>query len=198
MQGRIFIESLLNDTLIGAGLSERDEVLEINGVNVIDYGRRNIMPYVSTSTQQELLNRTYTNELLSGSEDEALASPANGQFEVRSCRGGILIEINNASLAVLGYKPEELKGKKLLDLLYEDDKSNVLAALQDAERGLIVSLLTNNFYHKAGHILTIAWTITWDEEEACAFCIGRDDTDRSLSLEQLEKQKRILSFPSRK
>lgn len=72
IQGRPFIQSLLNDTLAATGLSERDEVLKINDMEVSEYGKRYVMPYVSASTPQDLLNRTYSNELLAGPKDEVL------------------------------------------------------------------------------------------------------------------------------
>lgn len=69
---RVFVQSLLNDTLKAAGLSQGDEILLINRIPVIEYAEKHIRPYVSASITQDELNRTYTNELLSGAREDSL------------------------------------------------------------------------------------------------------------------------------
>jgi len=69
---RVFIESVLNDTLRALGLSRGDEIILINSVPLVAYAEKNIRPFVSASTPQDEANRTYSNELLSGPKEDNL------------------------------------------------------------------------------------------------------------------------------
>ncbi|MCL1932861.1 MAG: S41 family peptidase, partial [Candidatus Azobacteroides sp.] len=47
-----------------------DEVLEINDVNAVDYAKQNVAPYVSSSTEQDRINRMYNYQLFVGNVNE--------------------------------------------------------------------------------------------------------------------------------
>lgn len=59
IENKVLVTNIYNDTLISKNIAIGDEILEINNTNAIEYGKRNIMPYQSASTSQDLDNRTF-------------------------------------------------------------------------------------------------------------------------------------------
>ena len=69
----MIIVEIYNDTLLTINkLAVGDEILEVNRMNVIDFGKTSIAPYQSASTVQDLNMRIYTYGLLVGKPDEAV------------------------------------------------------------------------------------------------------------------------------
>ena len=61
IDGKVIITEIYNDTLLAQNkLSVGDEIIEVNKVNVHDFGRTIIAPYQSASTIQDLNIRVYT------------------------------------------------------------------------------------------------------------------------------------------
>lgn len=72
IENRVFISEVLNDSLKRIGLTRGLEVLKINHIPIIDYANKNIRLYISSSTEQDLLVRTYEYFLSEGDKDEEL------------------------------------------------------------------------------------------------------------------------------
>ena len=71
--GKVIVVEIYNDTLLTVNkLAVGDEILEVNRMNVIDFGKTSIAPYQSASTVQDLDMRVYTYGLLVGKPDEAV------------------------------------------------------------------------------------------------------------------------------
>jgi len=83
VENRVFIQTILNDSLKTAGLNISDEILSINKMPLAEYTRKYISPFVCASTPQDSLNRVYTNELLLGARDSTLL------LETRTVKGEI-------------------------------------------------------------------------------------------------------------
>ena len=73
IDGKVIITEIYNDTLLTQNkLSVGDEIMEVNKMNVLDYGRTIIAPYQSASTIQDLNIRVYTFSLLVGKPNEPI------------------------------------------------------------------------------------------------------------------------------
>jgi carboxyl-terminal processing protease len=59
IENKVLVTNIYNDTLVSNNIAIGDEILEINNLNAIEYGRKFIMPYESASTIQDLNNRTF-------------------------------------------------------------------------------------------------------------------------------------------
>jgi carboxyl-terminal processing protease len=59
IENKVLVTNIYNDTLALQNLTIGDEILEINNLNAIEYGKKFIMPYESASTIQDLDNRTF-------------------------------------------------------------------------------------------------------------------------------------------
>jgi carboxyl-terminal processing protease len=66
VEGKVFITGVLSPTLRRQGLEVGTEIVTIDGVPAVEYGKSQIMPYVSSSTPQDREQRTYGYELLTG------------------------------------------------------------------------------------------------------------------------------------
>jgi len=69
IENKIIITDIYNDTLRTQNLEIGDEIIEINQINAIEFATKNVMPYQSASTIQDLNIRTFTYSLLTGKAD---------------------------------------------------------------------------------------------------------------------------------
>ena len=81
VEGRVIVMDVTDSDLSREGLRVGDEVVGIDGIDVERYARERVMPYQSSSTDQDLAVRTYSYALLTGSAER----PA--QLEVRDRDG---------------------------------------------------------------------------------------------------------------
>ena len=80
IEGRVFVTQVFNDSLLKMGVKPGLEILKIDGEPVISYAEKNVKPYQSSSTSQDLEIRTFTYALLSGPATQ----PINFQFKEKS------------------------------------------------------------------------------------------------------------------
>ncbi|AIN74044.1 hypothetical protein O8E88_001371 [Flavobacterium psychrophilum] len=59
IENKVLVTNVYNDTLVSKNIAIGDEILEINNLNAIEYGKKFVMPYQSASTVQDLDNRTF-------------------------------------------------------------------------------------------------------------------------------------------
>ncbi|UTW62905.1 hypothetical protein KFE98_01740 [bacterium SCSIO 12741] len=69
IENKIIVTNVLNPEL-SKRIHRGDEIVTIQGISAIEYGRQFIMPFVSSSTEQDLLLRTYSYDLFLGNMDE--------------------------------------------------------------------------------------------------------------------------------
>lgn len=70
---RVYVDKIQSSFLLKQGIRRGMELVSINGKPALDYGREQVMPYVSSSTPQWTLHETYEGHaLLSGTEKDTL------------------------------------------------------------------------------------------------------------------------------
>lgn len=73
IDNRVYIDEVQSSSLSKQGIRRGMELASINGESAIDYGRKHIMPYVSSSTPQWTLRETYEGyALLEAAEEDTL------------------------------------------------------------------------------------------------------------------------------
>jgi two-component system sensor kinase FixL len=100
---------------------------------------------------------------------------------------GRFASVSHASTKVFGYTPEELIGRKYIELVAADDaeKTNEIAAkIVSGER---TADFENRYLHKNGTHVHILWSASWSEEEQLMFCVAHDNTERKLNEEKMRK-----------
>ena len=72
IENKIIITDIYNDTLRTQNLEIGDEIIEIDKMNTLEFATKNVTPYQSASTIQDLNIRTFTYSLLTGKTDEPI------------------------------------------------------------------------------------------------------------------------------
>ena len=104
---------------------------------------------------------------------------------------GRIVRVNKASERILGYKSEELMGKKYMDFIFHDDVTNTINADIDIRTGVQLTMFENRFIHKNGSIIPLLWSAVWDDEYKMSYCIAKDITEKKkleLAVE-IERQR---------
>ena len=91
---------------------------------------------------------------------------------------GKFASVSPASLKVWGYQPEELIGRRYIELVTPEDvaKTNEIAA--DIMSGAEATNFENRYTHKNGSLIIVRWTAFWSETEQLMFCVAHDITER--------------------
>ena len=94
---------------------------------------------------------------------------------------GKFVEVNPASELLLGYKPDELLGSHLIDLLAGNDTSAVLGyfdQIQKSDAAAAVVPLETKLARKNGSIIDVTCSAQFAREENLTFCVFHDTTER--------------------
>ncbi len=102
-------------------------------------------------------------------------------------RRGRFIEVSPSSLAVLGYRPEEMTGFTGASFLHPDDLEGTRNEMRLARRGLLMRNFEARYMHKDGHVVTLLWSGVWSKVEELHFFIGRDVTE-AKRVERLKNE----------
>lgn len=104
---------------------------------------------------------------------------------------GRFVRVNAASEFILGYKPQELIGKKYMDFIFQNDAENSINADIDIRSGVQLTMFENRYIHKSGSIVPLLWSAVWDDEYKMSYCMAKDTTNKK-KLEkafEIEKQR---------
>lgn len=72
-EGRVFVNQVFSDSLNKSGIVPGLEVIKIDGEPVISYAEKNVRPYASSSTPQDMEIREFSYQLLSGPKNKPIA-----------------------------------------------------------------------------------------------------------------------------
>jgi PAS domain S-box-containing protein len=104
-----------------------------------------------------------------------------------------LLSFNPATIVVFGHEKSELLGRRLVDLVVEEEKQSVRQAFMQAKDKSIesgpnastTSFLECRITRKDGRPGEMRWSINWSAKEKNFFCVGQDVSERK----QLERVK---------
>ncbi|MCJ2125753.1 PAS domain-containing protein [Methylobacterium sp. J-077] len=101
---------------------------------------------------------------------------------------GLIVAVNPAWEAVLGWSEEELIGTNLFDLIHPDDMERTIEGAQSSSEGEVFARFDNRYRHKDGSYRWISWSTRPDSGVINA--VGRDFTierERSEALKVAEE-----------
>ena len=102
-------------------------------------------------------------------------------------RKGILTRVSPSSLAIIGYRPDEMIGHSGAEFIYEADLEATRNEMRLARKGRQTRNFETRYVHKDGRIVPLAWSGVWSEPEQKHFFFGRDMTERNAAEKKLEK-----------
>ncbi|MDB5757198.1 MAG: hypothetical protein JWM30_487 [Burkholderia sp.] len=98
-------------------------------------------------------------------------------------RDGRFLRVNEASLPVLGYTPEEMLGRNYLDLLDEDEAARVGAVDAGLRTGPnTIKDFESRWRRKDGRIIHLSLAVRWSEHDQLMYATARDVTERIEAL----------------
>jgi PAS domain S-box-containing protein len=103
--------------------------------------------------------------------------------------GGVVLRVNPAWTAILGYQPEELLGRHVNDLVHPDDVARTAQALADATAGPLPTV-ENRYRHKDGSVRWLAWVAAPTGAEI--YATGRHITAQKEAAEALHQAEEQL------
>ena len=107
---------------------------------------------------------------------------------------GCIIEINSTSNDMLGYSPDELKGKMFLNFVHPDDIEATTKEMKRLSKGESVKYFENRYKHKNGSYVTLSWSANSDDETKYIYASGQDITDAKYKNKLLLEQSKLASM----
>lgn len=108
----------------------------------------------------------------------------------------IVTNISPSSEQMWGYKPEELTGRPINELIINPEEATTFNALAKLDRRSDAALeFENTIKHKGGSAVNTLWSVHWSQSENAFFCVAHDITGRKASEDFLkESEARVRSI----
>ena len=90
---------------------------------------------------------------------------------------GRFLFVSAAGETIFGYKPEEMLGRRMIDLVHPDDRARTLNAVVEIVAGTHRPNFENRYVRKDGSVVHIMWTAQWSAEHEVRVAVARDVTD---------------------
>jgi len=104
---------------------------------------------------------------------------------------GRYVFLNAACEKLLGYSPDELIGREMIDLVHPDDVERTLDAARDVMHGKPRANFENRYIRKDGSIAEIMWSARWWEDDELRLAVARDVTELKRATRRQEAMYRI-------
>lgn len=104
---------------------------------------------------------------------------------------GHFVTINDKSLGILGYEPDEMLGRHYAEFVLADDLEESVSTFANVLHGKPVVDFENRHRHKHGHIVHMLWSAVWAPHQSRMFATGKDITEK-LKSERLVRHAQKL------
>jgi PAS domain S-box-containing protein len=101
---------------------------------------------------------------------------------------GIILRVNAACQSLLQYRPDELRGRPILDMVTENERETTAAALFNASATERDKRFCNHCYRKDGSVIQIKWSFQRDPVGETIYCFGDDQFE---SFERIESMNNL-------
>jgi PAS domain S-box-containing protein len=120
--------------------------------------------------QRKLEAALETNQLImDNSQDVICTIDESGRF----------VTINEASETMWGFSPNELIGRRYMELVHPDDRpATEKAAAEILESGKLADFV-NRYVRKDGSVVSVLWSASWSATKKKLFCVAHDVTQRT-------------------
>jgi diguanylate cyclase (GGDEF)-like protein/PAS domain S-box-containing protein len=100
--------------------------------------------------------------------DAVCAVDADGRF----------MFVSAACERIFGYKPEEMIGTLMIDMVAPEDRARTLAVVDEIMAGCPQPYFENRYVRKDGRRVNIMWSARWSEPDQLRIAVARDVTER--------------------
>lgn len=91
---------------------------------------------------------------------------------------GRFVFVSAASERIFGYRPDELIGRNMIELVHPDDRSRTLRQAEHVMAGEPPPNFENRYLRKDGRVAHIMWSAHWSAERGVRVAVARDITAR--------------------
>lgn len=102
---------------------------------------------------------------------------------------GEFVYVSPVSQQIWGYTPAELIGSKFIKIVYNEDIDFTIKTAKKIYQGLTIPLFENRYVHKSGRLVSLLWSVNWDEKRQLVFCIAKDITDQKRMEESIKSER---------
>lgn len=108
---------------------------------------------------------------------------------------GKFVAVSPASMSMFGFSPDELMGKRFIDLIIPEDVQETIKAVRAIRAEQATMNFENRIKRKDSSTVTVLWSAYWSESERSMFCVAHDITERKLAEEATKaSEKRIRTI----
>jgi PAS domain S-box-containing protein len=92
---------------------------------------------------------------------------------------GAFVTMNEASETLWGFAPQELVGRRYIELVHADDRpATEHAAANLLSTGKAIDFV-NRYIRKDGGVVSVLWSASWSASKKMMFCVAHDVTERT-------------------
>lgn len=90
---------------------------------------------------------------------------------------GRYVFVSAAFERIFGYRPEEVIGTRMIDLVHPEDREITLRTAAEIMAGQHTSNFQNRYIRKNGEVVHIMWSARWSEADQVRIAVARDITE---------------------
>ena len=91
---------------------------------------------------------------------------------------GRFVHVSAGFERILGYRPEEVVGRRMIELVAPEDRERTLQAASRVASGSVLAHFENHYLHKLGHRVPLMWTARWSDLHGLRIGVARDISER--------------------
>jgi len=94
---------------------------------------------------------------------------------------GNFVYVSAACERIFGYTPQEMLGKRMIEMVYPEDRARTLAAAKGVMADQPLLHFENRYVRKDGGVVHIMWSACWSTDNKLRIGVARDITQRKQS-----------------